>query len=294
MNGIILINKPQDYTSHDVVNIIRRVTGIKKVGHTGTLDPMATGVLPICIGRATKIADYVQSDTKEYIAGVKFGIQTDTYDITGKVLNTSENIPSSVEVEKALKNFKGEILQEPPMYSALKYNGKKLYQLAREGITVERKKRLVTIYDIELLEQLTENSYSFIVRCSSGTYVRSICNDLGLKLNTFATMNSLERTKVGKYNVEECLDLEQVKTMSREEVEGKLLSIETALEKYEKLVIPSSFYNKLLNGVPFIVKDEYLGKENIKRVYSMNKFIGLGLIVKKDEKYILKFRNLVV
>lgn len=294
MNGIILINKPQDYTSHDVVNIIRRVTGIKKVGHTGTLDPMATGVLPICIGRATKIADYVQSDTKEYIAGVKFGIQTDTYDITGKTLNTSENIPSLAEVEKALKAFKGEILQEPPMYSALKYNGKKLYQLAREGITVERKKRLVKIYDIELLEQLAEDSYSFIVRCSSGTYVRSICNDLGLKLNTFATMNSLERTKVGKYNIEECLDLEQVKTMSREEVERELLSIETALEKYEKLVIPSSFYNKLLNGVPFIVKDEYLGKEKIKRVYSMNKFIGLGLIVKKDEKNILKFRNLVV
>lgn len=196
MDGIIVINKPSGYTSHDIVSKIRKKLNIKKVGHTGTLDPLATGVLPILLGNGTKLSKYLINHDKEYIATIKLGVKTDTADIEGTVIE-EKKVPLFTEkqIMNALESLKGKQKQIPPMYSAIKINGKKLYEYARSGESVEVKPRDIEIYNIVLIKY-KDNRIQFKVACSKGTYIRSVCEEIAQKLNTVGTMSALERTKV--------------------------------------------------------------------------------------------------
>lgn len=292
MKGILIFNKPKGITSHDVVYILRRKTGIKKIGHTGTLDPLAEGVLPMCIGKATKVAEYISADTKEYIARLEFGYETDTYDITGTITKTTDYIPTIEEVRSILKEFTGEILQEPPMYSALKHNGKKLYELAREGITVERKKRKITISNLEILNIISDKEIEIKVNCSSGTYIRSLVRDMGIALNSLCTMTALKRTQVGNYKIEDSITKEELDLMSLEELEEKIISMDTALSDLEEFILPEWFYNRAINGVQFILKKNV--EEKLYRVYCNNEFLGIGEVVTKDSDQRLKIKKLLL
>ena len=210
MNGILIIDKPKDYTSRDIVNIISKKLNTKKVGHTGTLDPIATGVLVICIGKALKLTELLTSTYKEYIATLKLGIETDTLDITGNITNKKE-IPNLNEEDiiKVLNKFKGKIKQEVPKYSAVKVNGKKLYEYARLGIEIELPIREVEIKNIELINYKNDE-ITFKCLVSKGTYIRSLIRDIGHELNNYATMTELKRTKQGNFNIEEAYTLEDI------------------------------------------------------------------------------------
>lgn len=208
--GFLNVYKPKGMTSHDVVGRLRRVTKIKQIGHTGTLDPFATGVLPICIGKSTRLIEYLEDD-KEYLATVQFGKNTDTYDLDGEVVATFVKKVSEVEVRLGLKSFEGEISQMPPIYSAIKVNGKKLYDYARAGQEVEIKPRTVFISKIELVEFNQEKQEAkLLVACSKGTYIRSIAYDLGQNLGCGAYLSALERTKAGRFNIENTVRLEDL------------------------------------------------------------------------------------
>lgn len=210
MFGFLNIYKPKGKTSHDVVAILRRVTKIKQIGHTGTLDPFAEGVLPICIGKATRLIEFLEDD-KAYIGTIQFGNATDSYDLEGSVTNTSSNKTTENEIREALKNFTGEIEQLPPIYSAIKVNGKKLYDYARKGENIEIKPRKVFIKEIKLLNfNKEEQTAEVYIECSKGTYIRSIANDLGLALNTYGHLIKLVRVKAGKFLIENSIKLENI------------------------------------------------------------------------------------
>ena len=207
-NGIIVIDKPQDWTSHDVVAKVRGILRERRVGHAGTLDPMATGVLPVFVGRATRAVEFAAESRKEYVAGLRLGVVTDTQDSTGTVLDRRPAAAGRADMEAALAGFRGEILQIPPMYSALKRDGKKLYELARQGKEVEREPRPITIYALELLEQTGEEEYLLRVECSKGTYVRTLCHDLGAALGCGGCMCSLRRTRAAGFGLDRAVTLE--------------------------------------------------------------------------------------
>lgn len=210
MFGVINIYKPKGMTSHDVVGILRKKLNIKQVGHTGTLDPFAEGVLPVCVGKATRLIEYFDDD-KEYLATVQFGSQTTTYDLEGNITQTSSIKITQTNLEKALEIFQGEILQTPPIYSAIKVNGKKLYEYAREGKEVKIEPRKVTIYKIELknFDELKQQA-EITIKCSKGTYIRSIANDLGVNLGCFGHLVKLIRTQAGKFVVENSVQLDDL------------------------------------------------------------------------------------
>ena len=252
MNGILLVNKPINYTSRDVVNKLTKVFNTKKIGHTGTLDPIATGVLVICIGKSTKLCDLLTSKYKEYIATIKLGIKTDTLDTMGKVLEEQEiKSYTKEEITKVLDSFLGKSIQETPIYSAVKVNGKKLYEYAREGKSVELPKREIDIKSIELLDY-KDNEIVFKTTVSKGTYIRALINDICTKLNTIGTMSSLIRTKQGEFNLEDCYTLEDIesgnyKILSNEEVLSNLETIDIS----DELLIPvnnGAVINKIFNG----------------------------------------------
>ncbi len=223
MTGIANINKPIGKSSAFVVAVIRRITGIKKVGHTGTLDPLATGVLPICIGReSTRLADNIMQGTKQYRAVVEFGKTTATQDSEGEVLSEKKVEITKQQAEKIINSFIGEITQIPPMYSAIKINGKKMYELARQGIEVERKERKVTIYDIEI-EDISLPFATILVTCSKGTYIRTLCADIGEKAGCGAYMKSLVRTKNGRFSIEDSLTLEEFEEKWKQEKFDEIL-----------------------------------------------------------------------
>lgn len=207
--GIINLNKPKGVTSHDVVNIVRRVTGIRKVGHAGALDPMATGVLVICIGQATRLAEYLTISVKSYRATVQLGVETDTHDADGRVVKTSIVKLERKDVEDALDDFRGLIEQVPPMFSAIKQGGKPLYKLARKGITVDRESRQATISNLEMTDWSPPN-FTFNVTCSAGTYVRSLVHDLGNKLKCGAHLTELVRTSSGQFSIDESISLQEL------------------------------------------------------------------------------------
>lgn len=248
MNGILVVNKPKGYTSRDIVNIISKKFNTKKVGHTGTLDPLAEGVLVVPIGRALKIAELLTSTTKEYEAEVILGYETDMLDITGK--ETKRNIPNATkeEIEKVLKTFIGKSMQEVPMYSAVKIKGKKLYEYAREGIKVIPPKKEIEIYNIELVgePQYLENIIEFKIKCSvsKGTYIRSLIRDIGYKLETFGTMKSLKRTRQGIFKLEESYSLEDI-----EKDNYKILKIREALPDIKITIIDDITLKKVQNGM---------------------------------------------
>ena len=207
MFGVLNIYKPKGMTSHDVVAVLRKKLNIKQVGHTGTLDPFAEGVLPVCIGKATRLIEYFDDD-KEYLATIQFGCATDTYDIEGKITKTGSKKVTREEIQNALKNFEGEITQIPPIYSAIKVNGKKLYEYAREGKEINIEPRKVNIFKIELKDfNKTSQQAEILIKCSKGTYIRSIANDLGENLGCFGHLIKLIRTQAGKFRVEESIRL---------------------------------------------------------------------------------------
>lgn len=277
MNGVLNIFKPKGMSSFDAVRVVKKVAGTGKVGHTGTLDPEATGVLPICIGRATKIIDYIMDSEKVYEVTLKLGIRTTTYDLEGEVLE--ERDPSHLteeEILNSINSFKGEYSQIPPMYSALKQNGVRLYELARKGIEVERKGRLVNIYNLEDIK--INNPYiSMKVTCSKGTYIRSLCYDIGEKLGVFATMTQLNRAKTSVFSQEKSININE---LTKENINDYILSMEEALEKYDKIVVNKKYVKLLVNGVRVVdgrfTKDKVINNK-LYRVYDdENNFIGLG------------------
>ena len=277
MNGVLNIFKPKGMSSFDAVRVVKKVAGTGKVGHTGTLDPEATGVLPICIGRATKIIDYIMDSEKVYEVTLKLGIRTTTYDLEGEVLE--ERDPSHLteeEILNAINSFKGEYSQIPPMYSALKQNGVRLYELARKGIEVERKGRLVNIYNLEDIK--INNLYiSMKVTCSKGTYIRSLCYDIGEKLGVFATMTQLNRAKTSVFSQEKSININE---LTKENINDYILSMEEALEKYDKIIVNKKYVKLLVNGVRVadgrFTKDKVINNK-LYRVYDdENNFIGLG------------------
>ncbi|MFL0246940.1 tRNA pseudouridine(55) synthase TruB [Candidatus Clostridium stratigraminis] len=279
MDGIINVYKPLGVTSFDVVKKVMKLAKTKKVGHTGTLDPLAAGVLPICIGRATKIVDYIMSENKMYVADLMLGIKTDTYDREGTILKKNEVNLSNDEIIDVINTFIGNTMQEPPMYSAIKINGKRLYELARKGMVVEREKRPISIYDLNILD-INLPLIRFKVTCSKGTYIRSLCNDIGDKLGVGGTMWNLERIQTGQFKKVNSHALEE---LTSENLESLLTPIDVALESYDKLIFSCKHENLLLNGVkinnPYII--DKIDFNKLFRVYIDNsKFIGLG---KRDE-----------
>ena len=247
-NGILIVNKPSGITSRDVVNIVGKTLNTKKVGHTGTLDPMATGVLVLCLGNALKVCELITANDKEYIAKVILGIETETLDTTSPIINTKKTNITKEEIEKVLNSFKGSYLQEVPKYSAVKINGKKLYEYAREGKEIELPKKMVTIYDIQLISDITyyNDTTSFYIKTtvSKGTYIRSLIRDIGYKLNTYGCMDSLERTRQGIFNIDNSYTLEEIKNNNY-----KLLSIEESLPNIPLVQVNNKTLFKIKNGV---------------------------------------------
>lgn len=283
MNGVINIYKNTGMTSFDVVAMVRRVAKMKKVGHTGTLDPAASGVLPVCLGKATKIIDYIMENKKVYRVNLKLGMVTDTYDLEGEVLREKDaSHITKDEILNCINSFVGTIDQVPPMYSALKQNGVRLYELARQGIKVHREARKVTIYSIENIKIESNDNIQMDVCCSKGTYIRSLCYDIGEKLNVGATMTALERIQNGTFTKEEAINIED---LTEELLEKHIISIEKALDSFEKITVNEKFGKLLRNGVK--VFDNRMYSEEVEfnklyRVYEDNGvFLGLG---KRDEK----------
>ncbi len=250
MDGIINIKKEKGFTSHDVVAKLRGILRQKKIGHTGTLDPDATGVLPVCLGRATKVCELLTDKKKTYIAGVKLGVITDTQDMTGEILEEREVSVTKDQLQRAIDRFTGEIWQTPPMYSAIKVNGKRLYELARKGEVVERKQRQITIYHNHLLSYDEEKQeFQMEVECSKGTYIRTLCQDIGEELGCGAAMASLVRTRVDRFILEEAYTLDQVEEMAKNGmVEDSLVPLDAIFESYPKVVVKSRAMRYLLNG----------------------------------------------
>ena len=247
MNGIILVNKPYGYTSRDVVNILCKKFKTKRIGHTGTLDPIATGVLILCIGSATKLVEALTSDDKEYIATVELGTLTDTLDNTGNVIKEEKTNVNVNQIKKALEKMQGVYEQEVPIYSAVKINGKKLYEYAREGINVDLPKRMVNIKSLELINNIKyeNNKTTFQIRChvSKGTYIRSLVNDIAHELGTVGTMTSLNRVKQGIFNISDSYTLEDI-----ENDNYKLLSIKEALSNVKQVIVSGEELFKIKNG----------------------------------------------
>lgn len=289
VNGVIIIKKEKGYTSHDVVASLRGIIGQKKIGHTGTLDPMATGVLPVCLGNATKLCDFLTDESKEYETLMHLGLVSDTQDITGKILYNStsrevdinnKNEGSEIgdlydmskysrsgvditlpEFEEAVSHFTGNIMQTPPMYSAKKVNGKKLYELAREGKVVERKERPIEIFDIKI-ENFNPPYARLIVKCSKGTYIRTLCHDIGTYLKCGAVMETLERTRVGRFYLSEAYELSEVKELKEEgRLSHAVLKTDFFFLDHPAVHVKKDSMKLLLNGNKFAKEDIYENKE---------------------------------
>ena len=272
MDGLILINKQKGFTSHDVVNVIRKKLNTKKVGHTGTLDPNATGVLPILIGKGTKISKYLMEHDKTYIATLKLGEKTDTGDSEGQVIE-EKSIPKDLrkeDINDVLQSFLGKQKQLPPMYSAIKINGKKLYEYAREVKEVKIEPRNIEIYKIELLEY-QNNKIKFEVECSKGTYIRTLCEDISQKLGTVGYMEELQRTTVNTFKIEDSILLDDI---TLENAEKNIIKIEKVFKEKDKINLDNKKLEMFLNGV----KLTYSLSEDIYRIYNNENFIGIGIL----------------
>lgn len=281
MEGIININKPKGISSFDVIRNLRKTLGERRLGHTGTLDPLATGVLVICAGRATKLASEIEAEKKTYIAELKLGYKTDTYDIEGKIIDSvNEFSVNESQFKQTINKFTGKIEQVPPMYSAIKVDGKKLYELAREGKTIERKSRSVEIDYINLLEFDGEKA-TLECRVSKGTYIRSLIFDIGEELGTFATMTKLERTEVGSYKITNAYSLEDIANLMEANDSSFIKSVEETF-KYPEIRVEDNKQKKLLtNGNTIKIFGLSDGKY---RLYLDNEFFGLAISVRESVK----------
>lgn len=280
--GVVCINKHEGVTSHTIVNIVRRLYNTKQVGHTGTLDPMATGVLPIMVGRAVKASEYLTAEDKGYIAEMQLGITTDSGDITGTVTSRNNAIPSPDEVKKAVLQFVGDIKQTPPMYSALKINGQKLVDLARKGIEVERNSRDIHInsINVECIDQ-NKGLYKLDVDCSKGTYIRTLCTDIGDSLGCGATMTSLQRTKSGSFVLENSYTVEQLEQMTLEQRQVLLLPIDSLFADLESVILPTFFEKLAKSGLEIYLKKIGIKQDDVSvgkryKLCDQNGFFALG------------------
>ena len=281
IHGVINVYKEQGFTSHDVVAKLRGIVGQKKIGHTGTLDPDAVGVLPVCLGRATKLCDMLTDKDKVYEAVMLLGVETDTQDTTGQILKSSETDEITEEqVRAAVLDFVGDYNQVPPMYSALKINGKKLYELAREGKTVERAARRVQIFDIEILS-IALPRVTMKVHCSKGTYIRTLCHDIGQKLGCGACMEKLTRTKVSRFEIKDSLTLAQIEVLKKEDrLSEILIPIDQMFANYPSIIVSGEAARLAYNGNGIkdrdVRKDENILDEAYVRVYDdVEDFIGV-------------------
>lgn len=280
-NGILNIDKPQCITSHDVVDAIRKIFPNQKVGHTGTLDPLATGVLPICIGEATKLSEKLTSETKSYSVKMLLGVETDTYDITGRIVFASVFNKDEIYIKERIKRFIGKQQQMPPKYSAIKVEGKKLYQYARENQDVEIKPREIEIFSIDNIRiDLESKEVAFDVVCSKGTYIRSLVNDIGKKIGCGATMTELRRTKTGSFAIEDSIPLYDFLKLDYIEMLDRIITIEDYYIENKKITLSDDELGKFLNGV----KLEVQSSDQIVRVYNKGKYIGLGTVEEKNLK----------
>lgn len=289
IHGIINVYKEKGYTSHDVVAKLRGIVGQRKIGHTGTLDPDAQGVLPVCLGRATKVCDLLTDKDKTYEAVLLLGRETDTQDITGEVIRETDTTHiEETEVRKVISEFVGEYAQIPPMYSALKVNGKKLYELAREGKEIERKARTVQIRDIQI-EQMELPRVKIIVSCSKGTYIRTLCHDIGNRLSVGGCMESLLRTKVGEFVLKDSHRLEDIRQAKDGGHLGDLLlTVDKVFETYRKLTVDKAQEMLLYNGNMLSIEGEQKAPEDKEhvRVYDSNhRFIAVYVYKKEEKKY---------
>lgn len=276
-NGIIIINKPADWTSMDVCAKLRGILKTKKIGHAGTLDPMATGVLPVFVGQATKAVEFAEKGNKEYIAGLRLGITTNTEDTSGEVLTETEVTVTRADLEAVLPRFMGRISQIPPMYSAIKIGGKKLYELARKGVEVERKAREITIEELEILDQISPEEYLIRVVCSKGTYIRTLCHDIGASLGCGAAMSSLKRTMAAGFTISQAVTLEEV----QEKGETLLLGVDSYFANYPAYTVPNAAAERRVRNGNFLKTDL---PEGLYRVYSRE---GEFLCLSRQEKELL-------
>lgn len=283
MNGILLINKPIDFTSRDVVNKLTKILKTKKIGHTGTLDPIATGVLVVCVGNTTKLCELLTSEYKEYVATIRLGIKTDTLDTTGNIIEEKEYNVNEEQIKEVLNSFLGTSIQTTPIYSAVKVNGKKLYEYAREGKEVELPKREINITDIELLS-FKDDEIKFKTTVSKGTYIRALIDDICKKLNTVGTMSSLIRTKQGKFTLEETFTLDDI-----ENGQYELISIEKALSEIETISIDEETYNKVKNGA--IIPKEF-NNDYANLIYN-NKIVAIYKTYDKDNNLAKPFKMFI-
>lgn len=293
--GVLVINKHEGVTSHRIVQILRRLYDTPRVGHTGTLDPMATGVLPILLGRAVKASDYLVSEEKEYIATLRLGLTTDTLDTTGEVLSTCHSIPNEADVIEAAKSFVGEIEQIPPMYSAIKIDGQKLVDLARAGETVERKPRKVEIKELDI-EKLSYNEYKLRIVCSKGTYVRTLCADIGEKLGCGGAMSSLVRVRTGNFRLENAITVEELENMTFEERVALTLPTVKLFEDLHSINV-NDFYAKLIKGGTELYQRKlgtHFDEGELIRIMHNGEFLALGRVCEYEKGSAVKPEKLFI
>lgn len=292
MDGILNVLKPPGMTSFDVVAYLRSLLKEKKIGHTGTLDPGAVGVLPVCIGKATKTIEYLTDKDKAYRAELTLGITTDTQDSLGNVLKECEVNFTEDEIRSAIMSFVGSYNQIPPMFSAVKIEGKKLYELAREGITVERTPRKVSIYSIDIID-IKGHKAIFDVVCSKGTYIRTLCSDIGDKLGCGGHMSFLVRTKAGRFELPESLTLEEIYEFTKDNsIANKLSTIEEVFEDLDRIDLNATEAKKLINGAYVELMGENFKKGSTFRAYDAErKFIGISEVLLIRGKFLLKMKK---
>lgn len=289
--GVLAVHKGEGVTSHDVVNKVRRLYNTKRVGHAGTLDPLATGVLVVLVGRAAKACEYISSDKKTYRATLRLGLTTDTEDITGEVLTRSDNIPDSETVKAVCREFVGGLKQIPPMYSALKVNGQKLYDLARQGVTVEREARDITVFSLECEATESKTDYILTVACSGGTYIRTLCADIGAKLGCGGVMATLERLEACGISLDECHTVGEIEEMSENDRGGLLLPTERLFDDLESVRLPAFFEKLFRDGCPIYqkkIKTSYPVGKRVKICSEDGRFFALGEVVEREDGTAIK------
>lgn len=289
-SGIINVYKESGYTSHDVVQVLRKILGIKRIGHTGTLDPDVTGVLPVCINKATRLVEYIQNDGKTYIGTMKLGIATDTQDISGEVLETSDKSVTKEEVFGIIKEFTGVILQKPPMYSAVHYKGQRLHELARRGITVDRPSRSVEIYKFKILS-IDFPFVKFECSCSKGTYMRTLVDDIGRSLGTFATLYNLERTKVSNFKIENSIKLDGIRLMVENGDFSFIENMDKSLVNIPTINLNKMYFYNIINGQK--IPTELMATELEHKIYCNDIFIGIGRVVSDGVENVIRIDKML-
>lgn len=291
MNGFINVYKDRGFTSHDVVAVLRGVLGIKKIGHTGTLDPEVAGVLPICLGSATRLSEYIMEQGKEYYGEMQFGYRTDTLDGTGTIIGMKDVVVTDEALMQTTKMFNGIIDQKPPMFSAVKIKGKKLYEEARKGKNIDRPTRAIEIYSFEIIRR-TGDVVHFYCHCSKGTYIRALVDDFGIALGTYATMTRLTRSSVGRFAINQSLSLDSIRALHGNGDTSFVLPMDGYLYQLKRIDFPESAEFKLTNGQAITLTGDYENGQNYK-VYCGLRFMGIGIVACKEGILMLRMQKML-